>query len=709
MTAPAREYAAFSPALAVGDPLVHYWLRQAMLRLRREVCWAWRERTGGVPMGMAPPLVERLSESLDRARYWDDKQRFFETDTTASYLGAQIESEPPRRSGSPARGTFAWVGEEAPLGRIDSFALALGLLAAFDSAAEPVFAACNNDANRTGPTLALVQRLWDRPEDVLALADVSHPLFRYGLLRKLETAHAGAEWDAPLHVSELVARRLLFPDASSAPQLRPAASRGPGWLPEPVRLAALRLRARTRELRIVPLRLAPGARTADEVVRLGEATGRTIVELAGAAHGPSVAAAVTVSWLDDTDLLLNLGGAPDKTRIADLLIPLSSTPVTVFVVQADQGSLDGIPQRLLSPPVEVPPLDYAQRIECWTRALGPTADTLTSAIAETSRRFRYEAGTIEQIADGLRSAPGPLSQSSLTASCRAATRIELGEMAHRVTPRFDGATELFLPARQRSQFQEVLRAMRALTEVHYRWGTARIWNEGGISVLFAGAPGTGKTMAAEVLASELDLPMYRIDLSQVVNKYIGETEKNLKRIFDAADVSDVLLLFDEADAIFGKRVEAREAHDRYANLEISYLLDRMERFKGLAVLATNRKKDLDEAFLRRLRYIIEFPLPGPKERLQIWQQSLPRDVDVEELNLPFLAGGFPLAGGHIRSIVFNACLQSAGRDGRPTLRMADMLVAVKRELDKMGRPIGLEAFGPHAPLIRSLEDEDDDD
>jgi len=277
-----------------------------------------------------------------------------------------------------------------------------------------------------------------------------------------------------------------------------------------------------------------------------------------------------------------------------------------------------------------------------------------------------------------------------------------------VAPRFDRATELFLPPRQREQFQEVLQAMRALAEVHYRWGTARVWNEGGISVLFAGPPGTGKTMAAEILASELDLPMYRIDLSQVVNKYIGETEKNLKRIFDAADVSDALLLFDEADAIFGKRMEARDAHDRYANLEISYLLDRMERFKGLAVLATNRKKDLDEAFLRRLRYIVVFPLPGVEQRLDIWKQSIPAGVDAGNLDLAFLAGRFPLAGGHIRSIVFNACLQSAGRDGPPALGMEEVLVALKRELDKLGRPIGLESFGAYASLIRRMEHEDDE-
>src|SRR5256714_8018686 len=134
-------------------------------------------------------------------------------------------------------------------------------------------------------------------------------------------------------------------------------------------------------------------------------------------------------------------------------------------------------------------------------------------------------------------------------------------------------------------------------------------------------------MAAEVLAARLDLPIYRIDLSQVVNKYIGETEKNLRRVFDAADVSDMILFFDEADALFGRRTEVKDAHDRYANLEISYLLERMERFKGLAILATNRRRDLDEAFLRRLRYMLEFPMPDEAQRKVIWRNSVPGEVD----------------------------------------------------------------------------------
>ena len=192
-----------------------------------------------------------------------------------------------------------------------------------------------------------------------------------------------------------------------------------------------------------------------------------------------------------------------------------------------------------------------------------------------------------------------------------------------------------------------------------------------------------------------------------MNKYIGETEKNLKKIFDAAELSDCILFFDEADALFGKRTEVKDAHDRFANIEISYLLERMERFKGLAILATNRKKDLDEAFMRRLRYVVNFPLPGIVERETIWRQVFPQQVDTSELNFPYLAKQFPLSGGHIRSIAFNACLQSAalgrvdGSEYAGRVSMEAVLIAVKRELDKLERSASAELFGEYELTIRN--------
>jgi hypothetical protein len=397
--------------------------------------------------------------------------------------------------------------------------------------------------------------------------------------------------------------------------------------------------------------------------------------------------------------------------------------VTIFISITERGQLKSMPGHLLLPKVRIPGFSFQERCQLWRNLLGVSAKGLEPVIAECSRRFRYEKGEIRRIAEGILKLTGPLTGKDLIDACRAHLELDLGELAQEVTPRFK-EERLILPHQQHYQFQEVVTAMKSLTRVHYEWGTAEVWNESGISVLFAGPPGTGKTMAAEVLALELDLPIFRIDLSQVVNKYIGETEKNLKRLFDAADISDMILFFDEADSLFGRRTEVKDAHDRYANLEISYLLERMERFKGLAILATNRKKDLDEAFLRRLRYIIDFPFPGREERERIWRQVIPAAVDYSGVDIDFLANQFQLTGGHIRSIVFNACLQGAGLNNTTTkdtkymrdtkkgdgkahfkgrLKMEQVVAAVKREYDKMDRTVSLEHFGQYAGIIEKME------
>jgi SpoVK/Ycf46/Vps4 family AAA+-type ATPase len=256
-------------------------------------------------------------------------------------------------------------------------------------------------------------------------------------------------------------------------------------------------------------------------------------------------------------------------------------------------------------------------------------------------------------------------------------------------PRFCRA-ELVLDQERGAQFDQLLAAMKNLSRVHADWGTGRVWADSGISALFAGPPGTGKTMAAEVLAGELRLPLFHVDLSQVVNKYIGETEKNLRKLFDAAEQADIVLFFDEAESLFGQRMQARSSNDRFANLEISYLLERMDRFRGLAILATNRRKDLDEAFLRRLRYVIEFPLPAESERLAIWKLSIPQQISAEGVDFSFLAREFALPGGNIRSIVLNACLKAAASQQQPALDMPTLMDAIDREYEKLGRPLSRE-------------------
>lgn len=669
----------FTPGLESQDPLANYYLRQATLRLRRELCWLWQDNG-------ALLRADRVIESLDRARFFARKHEFWHEDVTARYLTAKI-FEPEPSAGAAPRGSFGWVAEELPLDSTARLALALALVAAFDSGAGPVIGACLNDAQRTLPTLALLQNLCDDPTDALSLTDPAHPLFAFGLLRRAEGL--AVDWDAALSIPESIARKLLYPVSALPRHLQPVSAAA--VFPE-LEEAAAQAVSRIRQesgLCVVHLLGGPGAATRDFLGTVSRHTGRPVQSAKGLTPA-GLPAALTLCWLEGCDLFLPSSFA----KLAETVAASHELPVTLFV----QGAIEGI----TAARIEVPAFPFAHRLEAWRSELGGRVDE--EALAETARRFRFDSETIQRVAGSLRRGEGPVTRRTISAACRSARSADLGELAQRVRPRFHSAAQLVLPVRQREHFEEVLHAIRALTAVHYRWGTERVWNEGGIPVLFAGPPGTGKTMGAEILASELDLPMYRIDLSQVVNKYIGETEKNLKRIFDAADVSDTLLLFDEADAIFGKRMEARDAQDRWANLEISYLLERMERFKGVAVLATNRKKDLDDAFLRRLRYIVDFPLPGAEERRRIWEQALPGGVDHSALDLELLASRFAISGGHIRSVVFNACLQSARPDRSPRLEMKEVVVALKRELDKLNRPVALESFGPFASVIQEMED-----
>src|SRR5260370_3195822 len=238
------------------------------------------------------------------------------------------------------------------------------------------------------------------------------------------------------------------------------------------------------------------------------------------------------------------------------------------------------------------------------------------------------------------------------------------------------------------------------TTVYEKWGFGEKMSRGlGISALFSGDSGTGKTMAAEVIANDLRLNLYRIDLSAVVSKYIGETEKNLRRMFDAAENGGAILLLDEADALFGKRSEVKDSHDRYANIEINYLLQRMEAYRGLAILATNMKSALDTAFLRRLRFVIKFPFPALAERKRMWQKAFPTDTPTQDLDYDRLAR-LTLTGGSIHNVALNSAFM-AGRTATP-VTMPLVLTAARAQLRKLDRPVLEADFQWHPSLPVAL-------
>jgi len=270
-------------------------------------------------------------------------------------------------------------------------------------------------------------------------------------------------------------------------------------------------------------------------------------------------------------------------------------------------------------------------------------------------------------------------------ACRTQARPRLDDLAERILPAAT-AEDLILPDHQKQVLVSIGVQVRRRLEVYEHWGFDTRGERGlGISALFAGPSGTGKTMAAEVLARELRLDLYRIDLSATVSKYIGETEKNLKKIFDAAEAGGVILLFDEADALFGKRSDVKDSHDRHANIEVSYLLQRMEAYRGLAILTTNLKRSLDSAFLRRIRFIVEFPFPGQRERAEIWRRAFPSPTPTDGLDPEKLAQ-LNVSGGNIRNIALNAAFLAA--DAGEPVRMTHLLRAARSEYTKLEKTLG---------------------
>ena len=456
-------------------------------------------------------------------------------------------------------------------------------------------------------------------------------------------------------------------------------------------LAAAAMRANDRPVLGVDLtRAAAGREPLDAITVLGR---EALLRGAGVVAGP-------VEALSE--------GAPEVLRrLADLRLPVA----LVGSVTWDPSWTESVPLV-----IDAPTLTPSERIALWRTELGRTtaieigatahgSDQATAAIPE---HFVLGPG---QVARAVRAASaaallgtGTMTSDDLRRGARAQNAAGLERLARRIEPAV-GWNDIVLPDAARSQLHDLASRARHRDQVLIEWRMRKGGGRGrGVTGLFGGESGTGKTMAAEVIAGELGLDLYTVNLATVVDKYVGETEKNLERIFAEAGGVNAVLLFDEADAIFGKRSEVRDAHDRYANIESAYLLQRMETFDGLAILTTNLRSNIDDAFTRRLDMIIDFPPPDEKSRLSIWQQCLKPPVPcAADLDLEFCAKSFTLSGGNIRSAATTAAYLAAGNDG--VIDMPELISAIQQEYRKLGRLVLEREFGPYftkppAPVAR---------
>jgi hypothetical protein len=342
-------------------------------------------------------------------------------------------------------------------------------------------------------------------------------------------------------------------------------------------------------------------------------------------------------------------------------------------------------------PIALAAPEYRERQARWRRALSTTGAELDDQVVGTlAARYRFTADEIAQAARlasdqaRARGAARP-DAADVRNACRHFAKARVDGLARQIEPR---ATwdDLVVPADVRAQLEELCAQVRHRGKVLYEWGFDRRLTLGkGLYALFIGPSGTGKTLAAEVIAHALEFDLLKIDLSAVVSKYIGETEKNLQRVFDSADRADCILFFDEADALFGKRSEIKDAHDRYANIEVNFLLQRLEEYQGVAILASNLAQNIDEAFARRLQFTVEFPFPDERLRLAIWRNHFPKEAPVAtELDLEYFAREFKISGASIRKIVLNAAFLAA--DEGQQIGPSHLLRATRREYERMGKP-----------------------
>ena len=604
------------------------------------------------------------------------------------------------------------------LSRFEQHTLLLCAAMELDTRIAALCACAQHDASRPYPTFALALTLFDEPAwDALS---PERPL-RYW--RLVEISQPGAQ---PLTTSALRAderivnyiKGLNYLDDRLTPLLAPLEAPDDGAeLPPSQRSTVeaivhrLRQAAQTHHLPVIQL-LGPDMPSKQLVAgRIAAALGLQVYRLPAAALPAQAAELETLARLWQRESLLlpialyldayeGEGPVTTETQAAPPLHRLLARIGGVSFLDTREiqtgAGWDRLTQASILADIAKP--TPAEQQTAWLAALGTRAGDSPARLAG---QFNLSLATIQQLARAALAetpeAPGSVHtlHDRLWNACLMSTRPRLDTLAQRLEPKATWG-DIVLPAEALDLLRQIAAQVGSRSKVYEDWGFHEKMNRGlGISALFTGESGTGKTMAAEVIANELRLNLYRIDLSAVVSKYIGETEKNLRRVFDAAEDGGAILFFDEADALFGKRSEVKDSHDRYANIEINYLLQRMEAYRGLAILATNMRSALDTAFVRRLRFIVNFAFPGQAERRAIWQKVFPPDTPKAELDFERLAR-LTLTGGSIHNIALSAAFLAVRADTPVTMPL--ILEAARTEFRKLERPINESEFRMMEPV-----------
>jgi AAA+ superfamily predicted ATPase len=597
----------------------------------------------------------------------DEFRGLYISDEQVDALLAETPSQPPAALPPPLPALAAF--------DLDAAATALLLLALAPDAAPKygtLIAYLNDDARRRWPTPDLAHRLFG-PGIAAALAP-DGPLFGPGLLLPFPDAtprQAFALRD--FAANPVLASHLLGPAITTDFTVEPPV---PSTEHAPL-AAALAVSA-------TPLVILTGSGRAEAV----RALGRPVVRLALPQDAPAA--------LRDAALAARLAAGilvldPAAAVLPALAPRLANLSVPVFVLAPGAESWRPALAGCAALHIDCAPPAAPARQQLWETALRQAG--LNAALAEAADRFRLTAAQITAAAGSIALATPPatrITTAALLTAARAQSASDLQNLAQRITTR-QSWPDLILPETCRRQVQKFAAAIRHRDRVFTGWGFA---GGPGLTALFGGGPGTGKTMSAGILAAEAGLDLWRIDLSAVVSKYIGETEKHLERIFTQARDGNAILFFDEADAIFGKRSEVKDAHDRYANIEVAYLLQRLESFPGIVILATNLARNIDPAFARRLHFVIDFPLPDAGLREALWRAALPPSAPrAENLDMAFIARQFAFAGGDIRVAALDAAFAAAADDA--PIDMVHLLQAVGRQLLKQGKVPQGSDFGPY--------------